>query len=122
MHNYFADPALAEEYELLGRPFQAVIYRLDALLVVLKECKGTTCTDPWKVHGEKSLIDALHPALDSYFLQQPKVGFSSCELGYIKEAEGNQRAIDFGTIGWRDEQAGQSEQQVLSYGRWHDWV
>lgn len=124
MHNYFADESSAKSYELFNRPFSAVIDRLDALLVILKECKGRTCTDPWETHGQKSLKCALNPKLDAYFLGQPKVAFSSCELGYIREAEQNQAAIGTGSDEWSDQGYGEGEQQqTFKYnGRWHDWV
>jgi N-acetylglucosamine-6-sulfatase len=65
---------------------------LDALVVVLKSCKGETCIQPWKVlHPEgdvKSLVDSLKPGFDVFYHEQPKVSFSKCELGYIKESEG----------------------------------
>ncbi|KAL1311513.1 hypothetical protein AAFC00_001635 [Neodothiora populina] len=124
MKNYFVEPSLADSYELLGRPFNALIYRLDALLVVLKECRGRTCTHPWEAHATTSLKDALDPGLDAYYISQPKVVFSSCELGYIKEAEGNRRALGSGKPD--NEYAGSSgdqQQQTFRYtGRWHDWV
>lgn len=124
MHNYFADQSSAEKYELFNRPFSAVIDRLDALLVILKECKGRTCTDPWETHGEESLKSALSPKLDAYFLEKPKVAFSSCELGYIREAEQNRAAIGTGSDEWIDQGHGTDEQQqTFRYnGRWHDWV
>lgn len=124
MHNYFAETSLAQNYELFGRPFQAIIYRLDALLVGLKSCKGRSCTHPWEVHAADSLKQALHPGFDNYYLSQPKVGFSSCELGYIKEAEENHRAFDLVTQDQKDGAgSGVRRQQTFEYtGRWHDWV
>lgn len=137
MHNYFAEPALAESYQLFGRPFSALVYRLDALLVVLKECKGRSCTHPWEAHATDSLKEALHPRLDAYYLSQPKVAFSSCELGYIKEAEENRRAslppgesgddsdreVNDGDEYYRSKAGGEQQQLPFRYtGRWHDWV
>ncbi len=80
---------------LLGVPIAKVKARLDSLLFVLKSCKGTTCTQPWRaLHPSgnvESLRDALSPRFDHFYLdQQAKVSYSSCEAGYIVEAEGPQ--------------------------------
>ncbi|EIN14555.1 Arylsulphatase [Punctularia strigosozonata HHB-11173 SS5] len=70
--------------------------RLDALLLVLKSCVGNACINPWKsLHptGEvRSLEDALKPQYNAYYTQLPRVEFTSCEIGYIIEAEGPQWA------------------------------
>lgn len=69
-----------------------VVARLDALLMVLKSCKGEQCTKPWlTLHpGGKvnKLEEALNPALDSFYAGQPKIVFEECALGYIIPAEG----------------------------------
>lgn len=89
---YESDLMLA--FKLHNRDFDQVVARLDALMMVLKSCKGSTCIDPWAVlhpTGDvKSLKDALAYDFDVFYKQQPKVHFDSCELGYIKEAEGPQ--------------------------------
>lgn len=146
MHNLFTDAKLADNFELAGRSFQQVIYRLDALLVVLKTCKGESCIHPWsELHlssssssssssppvGVSSLLKALDPAYDTFYTSHPKVGFSSCELGYIPEAEGNVGHINFGGAGagveWDVAGAGDSParkgQEPFRYrGSWSDWV
>jgi hypothetical protein len=57
IENLFDDDNLSirSEYTLFSRAFGQVTPRLDALLMVLKSCKGVTCTDPW---------GALHPQGD----------------------------------------------------------
>jgi N-acetylglucosamine-6-sulfatase len=135
MHNLFSDAKLAENFSLAGRSFQQVIYRLDALLVVLKTCKGTSCIAPWSSHHPssaetvESLLQALNPKYDTYYTNYPKVGFSSCELGYIPEAEGNVDKINFGGAGvdWDVAAVGElparKGQEPFQYrGSWSDWV
>ena len=75
-----------------------VASRLDALLLVLKSCKGSSCVKPWHVlHPEgnvNSLKDALNPSFDKYYeTEQVKVQFSRCEQGQILDAEGPQSAL-----------------------------
>lgn len=74
-----------------------MIARLDALLLVLKSCKGSSCVAPWRVlhpHGDVlSLEDALATRYDEFYEQeQVKVEFSRCEAGHIVDAEGPQDA------------------------------
>lgn len=83
---------------LLGLPLSKVIARLDALLLVLKSCKGSSCVNPWHVlHPEgnvTSLKDALDPAFDYFYeIAQVKVAFSRCEAGQILDAEGPQKGL-----------------------------
>lgn len=77
---------------LLNRPIPTLQSRLDALLLVLKTCKSTTCTDPWTVlhpAGDvTSLEQALDEKFDAFYAAQPKVSYSKCELGQILESEG----------------------------------
>lgn len=131
MHNFFADPKLAKDYSLAGRSWQQVVYRLDALLLVLKTCKTTTCIKPWSSHHENNSVEtlsqALNPEFDAYYIKYPKVGFSSCELGYIPEAEGNVDTIQFAAAGveWAlaAEQPVRKGQEPFKYrGSWSDWV
>ncbi|KIY46643.1 sulfatase [Fistulina hepatica ATCC 64428] len=54
--------------------------RLDALMLVLKTCVSTACTDPWSEllpsTGVTSLDDALSSTYDDYFSSVPKVTYS----------------------------------------------
>jgi hypothetical protein len=83
---------------LLGFPIEQVTARLDSLLFVLKSCKGATCTYPWRaLHSNgnvENLLDALSPRFDHFYLHQQKVSYSSCEAGYIVNAEGPQFELD----------------------------
>lgn len=70
-----------------------LVNRLDALLLVLKTCKGQQCTRPWLSlfpGGEvNSLRDALDVKFDGFFESRvERVQFSKCEKGYIAESEG----------------------------------
>jgi hypothetical protein len=80
-------------------PFEKVIARLDALLFVLKSCKGQTCVRPWHALHPAGNVQNLHDALASRFdvfyeQQQKKVHYDRCELGYILDAEGPQFETD----------------------------
>jgi hypothetical protein len=84
---------------LLGLPFDKVIARLDALLFVLKSCKGRVCVRPWKALHPEGDVGNLHDALshrfdDFYETQQAKVSYSHCETGYILDSEGPQFETD----------------------------
>lgn len=84
---------------MMGRPLQQVVARLDALMMVLKSCVGTECTDPWlqlHPHGKvMTLQDALASKYDHFYMSQPKVSFSACKLGYLREYEGPQTIMRF---------------------------
>ena len=74
--------------------------RLDALLLVLKSCKGVSCIRPWDVlhplGNVRNLEDALLSGYDEFYeKEQTKVAFSRCEPGYILDAEGPQEALVF---------------------------
>lgn len=93
--------------------FAKVLARLDALLFVLKSCKGPSCVRPWHaLHPEgdvHNLRDALSSRFDVFYeQQQEKVRYSRCELGYILDAEGPQFETD-GLV-YRDG------------ARWSEWV
>lgn len=84
---------------LLGTSSSRVAARLDALLFVLKSCKGRTCIEPWQalhpVGNVNNLHDALSPKFDDFYEdKQKKVKYDRCEAGYIVDAEGPQFEID----------------------------
>ncbi|KEF54620.1 uncharacterized protein A1O9_09062 [Exophiala aquamarina CBS 119918] len=82
-----------------GQSIPKVVERLDALLMVMKSCKGKQCTQPWlTLHpGGKvnNLAEALHTRLDSFYGKQVKVTFDECQPGYIISAEGPLDVIPF---------------------------
>ncbi|CAK7212291.1 hypothetical protein SBRCBS47491_001413 [Sporothrix bragantina] len=93
MDNILGEGRKSEPRELLlGRDLETVVDRLDALMLVMKSCKGQACVDPWgqiHPHGDvSSLADALAPRFDVFYKRQPKVAFTKCELGYFPEVEG----------------------------------
>lgn len=96
LHNLYPTSGQTEESEvqILGRSLSQAISRLDALLLVLKSCQGTTCIKPWTVlqpeDSVHSLRDALHKDYDWFYGEQPRVSFDWCDAGYIIEAEGPQ--------------------------------
>ena len=85
---------------LLGRDLATVADRLDALMLIMKSCKGNACVEPWRrIHPRgdvHSLSAALAPKYDAFYAQQPKVSFTSCKPGYLREVEGPQHARVFG--------------------------
>jgi hypothetical protein len=69
------------------------VSRLDALLLVLKSCKGQVCREPWKTLHPEGSVWCLEDALDSRFdhfyeIEQTRVVYDHCENGYVIEAEG----------------------------------
>lgn len=83
--------------EFLGRRFDQFINRIDTLLMVLKGCKGEVCALPWKtLHPEGGVLNLIHSLdekYDSFYNSQPKVSFSSCQLGYVIREEGPQAPL-----------------------------
>ncbi|KEF57018.1 arylsulfatase [Exophiala aquamarina CBS 119918] len=96
---YQVDNLYDKTMELYGRPKHQVIARLDALLMVLKSCKGEQCTKPWlSLHPGgrvQNLAQALDSRLDSFYDKQPKVSYTECELGYIVASEGPQQFLPY---------------------------
>ncbi|KAE9982251.1 hypothetical protein BLS_003999 [Venturia inaequalis] len=95
-----------------------VTARLDALLLVLKSCKGSSCRRPWaSLHpngGVQTLGDAMAERFDAFYVEkQAKVGFSRCELGYLIDAEGAQFEND-GEV-YRD-------LMMRDGAEWSEWV
>ncbi|EPE35025.1 Alkaline phosphatase-like protein [Glarea lozoyensis ATCC 20868] len=129
-------PIAPNEPLLLKRQKFEVIDRLDALLLVLKSCKGTTCIDPWRVLHPRGDVDslsvALKPKFDRFYQAQPKVSFTKCEMGYLVESEGPQIASIYGGATFGSPQTGLGSQRVIGrsengdqyYGksRWSDWT
>lgn len=80
--------------------------RLDALLMVLKSCKGDTCIQPWRTlhpYGDvHSLLDALDDTFDAFYVRQVRVQFGWCEHGYLLEAEGPQVPLAYRHTRWSD--------------------
>ncbi|KAH8660574.1 alkaline-phosphatase-like protein [Xylariales sp. PMI_506] len=81
-------------YQIAGRPLVTILTRLNALIMVLKTCKGRTCTHPWEtLHPDghvDSLKHALNPRFDRFYSEQPTMWFSECPMAYIAENENQQ--------------------------------
>lgn len=83
---------------ILSHTVEKIVSRLDALLLVLKSCKGSSCVKPWQVlhpTGDvANLKNALEARFDEYYEKaQVKVEFSRCEQGQLLDAEGPQSAL-----------------------------
>jgi N-acetylglucosamine-6-sulfatase len=84
------------------------MHRLDALLLILKSCKGNGCVEPWKAfHPEggdevRTLADAMQTRYDAFYArvhaEGAKVSFKECKLGYLREVEGP----EYGSPEWED--------------------
>ncbi|PVH77424.1 alkaline phosphatase-like protein, partial [Cadophora sp. DSE1049] len=86
------------QVQVEGRSLLAVVSRLDAIMGVMKSCKGKTCTNPWEVlhpKGDvKNLRDALKTRFDAFYLESAKgnsVSFSMCAGGYLASVESSQQ-------------------------------
>ncbi len=84
---------------LLGHPLSKVVPRLDALLLVLKSCKGSACTNPWRqLHPQgnvNTLPEALNSRYDDFYDSQPKAMFTACKKGYLIEYKGPQTPLRY---------------------------
>ncbi|KAH8890454.1 Arylsulphatase [Thozetella sp. PMI_491] len=101
MDNLYPSKQLSNAWSqpFIGSQLGLVIARLDALLMVMKSCKGQTCVQPWKSLHPAGDVHSLREALDSHFDEfyrdQIRVSFGRCEPGYIIEAEGPQMRYEF---------------------------
>lgn len=99
-----------------------LIARLDALLLTLKSCAGSTCRRPWAaLHPQgdvASLAQALDPRFDAFYAEgQEKVTFSACAPGYITEYEGALESRPFGGGG-----SNNNNNRIPELARWEDWT
>ena len=80
-------------------PVLRAVDRLDALTLVLKSCKGKTCTHPWEaLHPDgnvKNFAEAMNCKYDEFYSNQPKVSFDECSFGYIIDIEGPQNHNEY---------------------------
>ncbi|QGI86252.1 hypothetical protein CEK25_012981 [Fusarium fujikuroi] len=99
LNNLFPHDDAKASTEFLGTTTGQVLNRLDALMLVLKSCKGNTCIEPWKIlhpeGGVASLKDALQAKFNAFYKEQVKVRFDRCEYGYLIDAEGPQVGYEY---------------------------
>jgi hypothetical protein len=92
LHNLLLAPSTARPTLVSGLPMEKVVARLDALLFVLKSCKGGVCREAWKsLHpaGDVwTLADALAEKYDDFYKTTTRVEYDFCSNGYLVEAEG----------------------------------
>ena len=83
------------EFRFQGRSFHQTMARLDALLLVLKTCRGKSCRKPWSAllptQNVATLAETMGEQYDAFFARQPKVSYTECLLGHLISAEGPQR-------------------------------
>ncbi|KAH7235071.1 alkaline-phosphatase-like protein [Fusarium solani] len=118
-------------YSLRGRSFDQITPRLDALMMVLKSCKGRTCVEPWReLHPSgdvNSLLESLKPEFDAFYQDQPKVSFSDCKVAYFPEFEGPMEVNKFENSedAWwwpKELKRGVSNRDHKYRGRWSHWT
>ncbi|KAI9199281.1 alkaline-phosphatase-like protein [Polychytrium aggregatum] len=92
-----------EFYDMRKDPYQLtnafnqtspqLLNRLDALLNVLRTCKGKTCRQPWSAIQPsadppvRSLTDALNATYDQFYASLPKFTFGTCLNYYLAPNE-----------------------------------
>ena len=111
-------------FNLVGRPVEEVVARLDALTMVLKSCKGRACVEPWRqLHPEddvSSLRDSLRAEFDEFYHGQAKVSFTDCKLGYLPEFEGPMEFNKFGDETSSSEEANWWSGELRKRGCWSE--
>jgi hypothetical protein len=92
LHNLLSSSSVPAMPLSNGHSMSKIVNRLDALLFVLKSCKGSICREPWKsLHpaGDVwTLTDALASEYDGFYKSMPRVEYNFCSNGYLVEAEG----------------------------------
>jgi hypothetical protein len=100
MHNLLESGSDSSALRVADRPLQEIVSRLNALTMVLKSCKRSSCTHPWRaLHPDgdvSTLSESLDRRFDDFYASQPRVSFTKCELGFISESEG---PMDFNVFG-----------------------
>lgn len=80
--NLLAEPQALSYFTIAGRTHEAVTPRLEALIMVLKDCKAEVCRRPWKtLHPDgdvSSLVSALEREFDGFYEKQPQMEFDDC--------------------------------------------
>ncbi|CAH0045966.1 unnamed protein product [Clonostachys solani] len=133
--NLLAEEHSSAYYTLAGRSFDQIVPRLDALMMVLKSCKGRSCIEPWReLHPSgdvTSLLDSLEAKFDAFYDHQPKVSFAKCEVAYFRENEGPFDVNRFGVEDetaegawkwWHDAELKRSVENGANRGKWSDWT
>ncbi|KAF2108786.1 alkaline-phosphatase-like protein [Lophiotrema nucula] len=115
--------------KLSGFDIKSLLPRIDALLLVLKSCKGNTCTQPWKeLHQDgtvKNLRDAMDATYDEYYNNlhdKFKVRFNKCynnaTIDISAEGpqwQGNGQAV-MGSVGVNDTSNPVDEDETFTLG------
>lgn len=97
------DLSTYDSVTIAGRSLTQALPRLDALMMVLKTCKGHRCTAPWEsLHPQgdvHTLSQALDTRFDAFYHQQPKMMFYGCSRAYWAEMESQQPVSRYGDTG-----------------------
>lgn len=99
MNNWLGPDPQGVALEYYGRSQSELISRLDALLMVVKTCKEDSCRIPWSTLFPDSTVTdleaAMNPTFDAFFANQPKISFSSCNIGNVISDQGPQNVNVF---------------------------
>lgn len=72
--------------------YTVIAARLDALLLVLRRCSGSSCLSPWSSifpNGEvQDLSGALSAEYNEYFEGLEKFQYEECKIGFFEALEG----------------------------------
>ncbi|KAF9893148.1 hypothetical protein FE257_012559 [Aspergillus nanangensis] len=96
MTNLYPADGASNTQNILGRPVQQLVNRLDAVILVQKSCRQDQCRSPWKhLHPDgqvHNLKQALDVKFDEQYAQYPKVKYDECFMStlYDPAAEGPQ--------------------------------
>jgi hypothetical protein len=97
--NLAADNKGSDTHQFAGRPLAQVFSRLNALIMVLKTCKGWACTHPYESLHPKgdvsSLKEALNRKYDVFYSTQPQMWYTECPMAYIAEFENQEQVAEF---------------------------
>ncbi|KAL4946009.1 hypothetical protein BDV06DRAFT_235591 [Aspergillus oleicola] len=93
--NMAANVGKHQNYKIAGRGLRQIMQRANGLVMVLKSCTEDQCRDPWgQLHPNgdvNNLVDALDEKYDTFYANQPRVGYTECQKGYIIASEGPQK-------------------------------
>lgn len=123
------DPMVAEaraRLQVAGRSHEAVVTRLETLIMVLRDCKGEVCRRPWKtLHPDgrvESLARALDPRFDGFYEGQPRMNFDGCQVAYFEDKETSAHVHPYDDDGGGDGGLDVESEKQWEYQYGDEWV